>query len=95
MSKIKSLSGMGFKNLPIFNQSLLEKQGWRFLLYLESFVNKGFKGKYFPTTDFLAASVERHPSYGWRSILFGRELLNKGIRWRIGNGDKVQVSKDP
>lgn len=30
----------------------------------------------------------------WRSILWGRQILQKCIRWRIGNGGKVQIYKD-
>lgn len=90
MCKAKSKGGMGFKNLQIFNQSVLAKQGWRFLIYPDSLVSRVFKAKYFPTTDFLNASICRHPSYG-----FGRDLLHKGIRLRIGDGNKVSITKDP
>lgn len=31
----------------------------------------------------------------WQSIIWGREVLKLGIRWRIGNGESVQIMKDP
>lgn len=34
-------------------------------------------------------------SYIWRSIIWGREALNLGLRWRIGNGQKVNIFQDP
>lgn len=34
-------------------------------------------------------------SYTWRSILQGIELLKKGLIWRIGRGDNVNIWSDP
>ena len=34
-------------------------------------------------------------SYAWKSLLKGREVLRKGLRWRIGTGDLVNLWSDP
>lgn len=34
-------------------------------------------------------------SFTWRSILAGREILTKGLRFQIGNGNKVSIWNDP
>lgn len=30
-------------------------------------------------------------SYAWRSVLHGREALRKGARWRVGNGEDINI----
>lgn len=34
-------------------------------------------------------------SYAWKSLLKGRDVLRKGLRWRIGTGDAVNLWSDP
>ncbi|KAH9778879.1 reverse transcriptase domain-containing protein [Citrus sinensis] len=50
------------------------------------------KTGYFKHTDFMEAKLGSNPSFVWRSILWGRQGLHKGLRWRIGNGNRVSVS---
>ncbi|KAA3486627.1 reverse transcriptase [Gossypium australe] len=52
------------------------------------------KAKYFPTGDFMSASVGSYPSYTWRSICGARQLLEERMGWRIGNGDLVNIWND-
>ncbi|XP_058787163.1 uncharacterized protein LOC131661587 [Vicia villosa] len=35
-----------------------------------------------------------NPSYAWRSIMGAREVVERGARWQIGNGEKVNILKD-
>jgi hypothetical protein len=46
--KAKSKGGMGFKNLRVFNEALLAKQGWRLITNPQSLVARMFKAKYYP-----------------------------------------------
>ena len=39
----------------------------------------------------MEAKAGSHPSFIWRSILWGIEVTEKGLRWRIGNGEQVKV----
>ena len=77
-----------------FNQALVAKQGWRLLQYPHLLVTKVLKARYFQKSDFLRAQTGHNPSYIWRSILWGRHVLQKGIRWRIGNGEQILICKD-
>jgi len=40
------------------------------------------------------AQLGKKPSYAWRSILATRGIIEKGLRWSIGNGRKVNIWKD-
>ncbi|XP_057794267.1 uncharacterized protein LOC131010650 [Salvia miltiorrhiza] len=91
----KKLGGIGFRSLNLMNIAMLGKTGWRLLTDTDSLVCRVLKAKYFPNTDFLAATVGHSPSFSWRSICSAQDLLRRGIRWRIGDGAQVRVFKDP
>jgi hypothetical protein len=80
LSTPKTLGDMGFRDLALFNQSMLAKQGWRLLIELDSLCTRVLKGRYFPDTDFWNAPKPCSSSYTWRSILHGHDLLVQGIR---------------
>uniref|UniRef100_A0A2N9HX16 Reverse transcriptase domain-containing protein n=1 Tax=Fagus sylvatica TaxID=28930 RepID=A0A2N9HX16_FAGSY len=91
----KEVGGMGFRDLKFFNMALLAKQGWRLLQQPQSLIFRVLKAKYFPLCDFLEASIGHRPSYAWRSIASARAVLNLGLRWHIGDGKSVRITKDP
>ena len=91
----KADGGMGFRNLHLFNLSLLAKQGWRLIMYPDSLVAQVFKARYFPNSNFLNAVAQLGMSFTWRSILAGRSLLSKGLRFQIGGGIDVSLWNDP
>ncbi|XP_040998492.1 uncharacterized protein LOC121244478 [Juglans microcarpa x Juglans regia] len=64
----KFRGGMGFKDLHMFNMSLLAKQGWRLLQNENSLLHRIFKAKYYPNCTFFQASLGSNPSYAWRGI---------------------------
>lgn len=90
----KEDGGLGFKDLEKFNQDLLKKQGWRLLMDPDSLCARVVRSRYYPTGDFLNASLGSRPSYAWRSILHGIELLVKGLRRNVGTGETINVWMD-
>jgi hypothetical protein len=94
LSTPKSLGGMGFRDMSLFNQAMLGKQCWRLLTVTDSLCAKVLKGRYYPNGSFWSASCPRTASYTWRSLMFGKDLLSRGIRWGVGNGSTIQITKD-
>ena len=39
----------------------------------------------------MEASNARLGSYAWKSILIGRDVIQRGSRWRVGNGEKINI----
>ncbi|XP_021719982.1 uncharacterized protein LOC110687662 [Chenopodium quinoa] len=87
----KSLGGMGFRDLKIFNQALLVKQGWRLMNNPNSLIFKVLKAKYFKNGNFLSSHRGHDPSFVWRSIWGVKLILLDGLRWRVGDGGKINV----
>ena len=77
MTKSKLVGGMGFRDLAMFNDSLLAKQAWRLLHNKQSLFYKVFKASFFPNTSIMEASDSRMGSYAWKSILVGREVIKR------------------
>jgi hypothetical protein len=90
----KCNGGMGFRDLPLFNLALLGKHGWRLMTKPNSLCARVLKGRYFPDTDFLHASVPKSASATWRAIIAGRETLNAGLIKRVGDGSSISVWTD-
>jgi ribonuclease HI len=90
--KIKG--GMGFRDLELFNLALLGKHGWRLMMNPDTLCARVLKGRYYPDSDFLHATVPRNSSATWRGIVAGREALQQGLIKRIGDGVSVSVWRD-
>ena len=73
--KLKLVGGMGFRDLSMFNDSLLAKQTWRLLKNPDSLLSKVFKANFFPNCSIFEAKDSRSASYAWRSILKGRDVI--------------------
>ncbi|KAG8488379.1 hypothetical protein CXB51_016553 [Gossypium anomalum] len=65
--------------------------------YLNCFVAswKVLKARYSPLTNIFSAKVGTYSSFTWRSICSARKLIADGLVWRIGNGNSVNIWKDP
>jgi hypothetical protein len=85
---------MGFRDLELFNLALLGKHGWRLMTSPDTLCAKVLKGRYYPMTDFLQATLPRNASATWRAIIAGREALQQGLIKRIGSGLTVDVWND-
>ncbi|XP_075640434.1 uncharacterized protein LOC142612204 [Castanea sativa] len=81
---------MGFRDIAMFNDSLLAKKAWRLLKNPKSLFNKVFKARFFPNYTIMEAKHTSGGSHTWNSILHGRDVLLRGC-WRIGNGKAISI----
>ncbi|KAK2661076.1 hypothetical protein Ddye_007609 [Dipteronia dyeriana] len=85
---------MGFRDISVFNQAMLAKQGWRLVNNPDSLVARVLKARYFHSDSFLSWSIGSRSYCVWKSIFWGREVVLKGIRCSVGDGRNIVVYKD-
>lgn len=91
MGRSKAEGGLGFRDIESFNQAFLAKKCWRFLTNPISLAARIVKEKYFKRGSFLEAKLGANPSQIWRSIWGAQGLFKEGLRWRVGNGHKINI----
>lgn len=91
MCLLKEKGKMGFRDLKSFNKAFLVKQGWILPTNPNSLFSRVFKAKCFLDCDFVLATLDNHPLYAWRSIMSAQAVVEKGMRWRVGNGDSIHI----
>lgn len=91
LTKSKLEGGVEFRDIAMFNDSLLAKQVWWLLKNSDSLFPKVFKAHFFPNCTFMEAKHTSGGSHAWNSILHGRDVLLRGCQWRIGNGKAVSI----
>jgi len=84
---------LGFKELVKFNEVMLAKQVWRLHTDRSSLFFKVFSTKYFPSGSVFNAKKSQG-SYAWQSIWKARNVIEKGMQWRIGDGNHVRLFHD-
>ena len=93
LCKLKSLGGMGFRDLQNFNDTMLSKQLWRLLTNEDSLLHRFFKANFFPIGSIFEAK-DGNGSFAWKSILKGRGIIQKGMLWRVEYGSSIQIYHD-
>jgi hypothetical protein len=91
----KSEGGMGFRDFNSFNLAMLAKQGWRLINDPNSLCARVLRTKYYPHGDILKAGPKSGSSFTWQSILAGIPILKRGLIWRVGNGESINIWLDP
>lgn len=87
----KHLGGLGFKDIQIFNQSLLAQQASKIMQDKDSLFALFFKSRYFDDGNFFDAEIGVRPTFAWRSIIHGSDLLKKDLRQMIADGASTFV----
>jgi len=91
MTQPKFIGGLGFRDIEMFNLALLARQAWRILIKSNSLRACLLKSIYFPSGDFLKATIEGNSSKTWRAICDGLDVLKQGIIKRIGDGESTSI----
>ncbi|XP_031112120.1 uncharacterized protein LOC116016097 [Ipomoea triloba] len=90
----KDWGGIGFRRLDLFNTVFLCKQAWRLIQFPSSLVARVFQAKYYPVSSFLDARRSSNPSFIWNSLSSTKEIIRQHSRWRIGNGNSINIWRD-
>ena len=65
LTKPKSLGGLAFRDVHMFNQTLLGKIAWRILKNHDCLLSRVLKGKYCHSQSFLTTPASSCSSHGW------------------------------
>jgi hypothetical protein len=95
MLRPKDYGGLGFRDMRLFNQALLARQAWRLIQYPDTLCAQLLKAKYYPNGILIDTVFSGNGSSTWHAIEYGLELLKQGVIWRVGNGAKIRVWRDP
>jgi hypothetical protein len=85
------MGGIGFRDIELFNLTLLGRQAWRIIQEPSPLSERILKAVYFPNGEFLEADVGASPSRIWRVIIDGRDVLKQGLIKRIGTGEETDI----
>jgi hypothetical protein len=91
MCSPKFAGGLGFRDIELFNLAMLARQAWRILQNPATLSARILKAVYFPTVDFLQASLGHSPSQVWRALVEGRDMMAQGLIRRIGTGESTNA----
>ncbi|KAG7616431.1 Endonuclease/exonuclease/phosphatase [Arabidopsis thaliana x Arabidopsis arenosa] len=91
----KGEGGLGFRDIPCFNDGLLAKISWRILQKPSCLLAKILLGKYCRSVPFLDCNAPGNASHGWKGILIGRDLLKHHLGKAIGSGSTTLLWSEP
>ena len=94
MTMTKSMGGMGFKDLKVFNTALLGKQAWRMISEPEALWVKIIKGIYFHDKSVLDAKRGARASWAWSSLIEGRDFIKEKLVWQVLDGRSLSIWED-
>ena len=74
---------------------MLGKQEWKVASDQDAIISQVFKAKYYTNGEFLGSSMGHNLSYTWCSIHTSHAFVKDGIRWRLGDGQKIKIWSNP
>ncbi|CAA7060148.1 unnamed protein product [Microthlaspi erraticum] len=95
LTKSKRDGGLGFRDIQAFNDALLAKLSWRILMNPQCLLARILLRKYCKHNTFLEVKGKQTASHGWQSILIGRDLLKTNLGRAIGNGEDINIWREP
>ncbi|KAK5845498.1 hypothetical protein PVK06_001688 [Gossypium arboreum] len=90
----KGMGGIGFRDMYLFNISLLGRQVWWLMLFKDTLCFKVLSAKYFSVRDVLRPKYYEKPSFTWSSIAKAIDALKDGFLWQIGDGNSIDLKRD-
>ncbi|KAH9661422.1 reverse transcriptase domain-containing protein [Citrus sinensis] len=91
----KSNRGLGFKDMDLMNKAPLMKVAWDLFINPSKLCSQVLISKYVAPCDMPITDVpSKNGSYLWRSIGKIWKDFQRGLRWSIGNGQRVKFWDD-
>lgn len=91
----KSAGGLGFRQFKDINTALLAKLGWKLARESDSLWCRALRAKYMKVKCLFEIGIAKGSSPGWNGILSSRHALINRACFKIGNGCKINLWKDP
>jgi hypothetical protein len=86
---------MGFRDLHSFNLAMLAKQACRLISEPNSLCARVLRAKYYLNGNILGAGIKLGSSFTWQSLVVGIQTFKRGYIWRVGNGEAIDIWRDP
>ncbi|GKC69158.1 RNA-directed DNA polymerase, eukaryota, reverse transcriptase zinc-binding domain protein [Tanacetum coccineum] len=92
--KPKDQGGLGLKDLGVWNEVLMTKHLWNVAVKKNTLWVKWIYMEKLKDKSIWEANSDTNCTVGWKNILSLRDKIRKHIRWKIGNGNSVNVWHD-
>lgn len=93
--KPKQCGGLGIRRINAMNSVMLGKIGWTLANEPEKLWVKALKAKYFPFSSFMKCRKKKICFQIWPAVLSSRNSLEKGLCYREGRGNNINIWEDP
>ncbi|GJZ26652.1 RNA-directed DNA polymerase, eukaryota, reverse transcriptase zinc-binding domain protein [Tanacetum coccineum] len=92
--KPKDQGGLGFKSLELWNKTLLVKHLWNVASRKESLWVKWINAVKLKDRNVWDVDVDSKDSWCWKCLLNLRNWISNNMRYKIGNGESINVWHD-
>ncbi|KAI8573692.1 hypothetical protein RHMOL_Rhmol01G0297000 [Rhododendron molle] len=94
--KSKDSGGLGIRKARHQNLALLAKLGWKITTKENSLWVSFLRDKYLHNNSLLSWSwpCKKSASFVWRSITKANFIIKKGVKWKIGDGNSIDLWLD-
>lgn len=90
----KSMRGLGFRDLRLFNLAFLSRQVQRLTHLKNTLCYKVLSYKFFLSGDIFHPKVVDKPLYTWSSIATAAKALENDFVWLVGDDNNVDICND-
>lgn len=87
------MGGIGFKDMKLFNVSLLGRQLWRLVNHKDTLCYAVLSAKYFSNGDPFNPKHVDKPSYAWTSLCMAARSLKTDFGWQVGEGSFIKIKE--
>nr|GEU99436.1 RNA-directed DNA polymerase, eukaryota, reverse transcriptase zinc-binding domain protein [Tanacetum cinerariifolium] len=87
----KAQSGLGLKNLQVWNQALLAKHIWNIASKKDNLWFKWVHSVKLRSKSIWEVSVDSNDSWGWKNLLTIRDLIMNNVRCIVRNGNGTSM----